>query len=624
MRKIKLEYLSRVFLVLFGCGFALIILELSLALASVAFRAQIFRAPVPSIVNQNVIRVLCIGESTTAGISTNPYPDQLEQLLNSSQNKFKFKVINRGIVGTSIRIIASHIEDWISSYKPHVVIAMMGVNDDRNGLIYRPNLEHKQSSLEHSRLYSLVRFLWHSWRYTRILEESVEIADQALSVERRKTVQTLRRAFYTEEDSVTKALLLHRILKHYVAEGDFLKSAQIERVLQRDYSDHLSLGSPFAIFFDRLGEFKKVAVLNSHDRTLSTLKDLLRVAPKELDYRRLGALLNEPKLDIKLFAQAVSELSADEQDQERYGLVLAGLYIDRSLLEQAEELLVALRQSHPNNSEVYERLLDVYERRGKTELNPQIYLRRGLTNPGLLRRLAENFLLNQDYDRAIYYYSYYAILSEEIFMFPPTEALSAIASSLLLQGRDETLLREFYRTCKSNCVPLKQNLSSLADPQRRKEQLLNYLGEASNDADLRFTIFWKLKQLAIRNVEMRENPFPQAIQAMQEMLKIAPDYEALEELTSYQKKVDPSLSQAQASVLDFLRIHKDHARALVLLGELSQDLPNSESTKIFETALTLEPELFSAVKNLSHRYIKSGRPDAAFTIVKRFISKHPK
>ncbi len=68
-------------------------------------------------------RIMCIGESTTAG----GYPYLLEQILNDKQAGVRFKVINEGVVATTTPEILRNLERNLERYRPDMVIAMMGM-----------------------------------------------------------------------------------------------------------------------------------------------------------------------------------------------------------------------------------------------------------------------------------------------------------------------------------------------------------------------------------------------------------------------------------------------------------------------------------------------------------------
>ncbi len=81
--------------------------------------------------SDKTLRILCIGESTTALGGMNSYPSQLEKYLNSKHPTQKFRVINGGLIGNQLEGILYHTKNILRNSKEeiHLVIGMMGIND---------------------------------------------------------------------------------------------------------------------------------------------------------------------------------------------------------------------------------------------------------------------------------------------------------------------------------------------------------------------------------------------------------------------------------------------------------------------------------------------------------------
>lgn len=118
-------------LVLGGLMCGLVFAEFSLYLLSETYLARrdpLRRHPVGA----DNIRVLCLGESTTAGLNAGPgksYPAQLTDLLNARHAGRTFTVVNRGIPGIDTDRIATNMESLLADHDPHIVVTMMGIND---------------------------------------------------------------------------------------------------------------------------------------------------------------------------------------------------------------------------------------------------------------------------------------------------------------------------------------------------------------------------------------------------------------------------------------------------------------------------------------------------------------
>jgi len=124
---------------LLGGVFALVAIELLLSLAYKGFvviQARQNHAEVMG--GADEIRILCIGESTTAvaGDETGrmlvphtSYPVHLERILNERQDAVHFRVINNGMMGGTTATILAMLQPSIDATDPHMIIAMMGIKD---------------------------------------------------------------------------------------------------------------------------------------------------------------------------------------------------------------------------------------------------------------------------------------------------------------------------------------------------------------------------------------------------------------------------------------------------------------------------------------------------------------
>lgn len=123
------------------CGLLLLFLisEVTLSLAHHLFvwsqRAESAKAISMS---NDEIRILVLGESTSAvaGIGKSDllvqrtsYPTQLERKLNSESKDRRYVVINRSSMGGDSARAVANIDDYMQRYRPHVVLAMMGMKD---------------------------------------------------------------------------------------------------------------------------------------------------------------------------------------------------------------------------------------------------------------------------------------------------------------------------------------------------------------------------------------------------------------------------------------------------------------------------------------------------------------
>ena len=79
---------------------------------------------------QHQFRILCLGESTTAGEAGSlRYPEALQKILNRQNLGVSVVAINMGRSGAVTSELVEQLETEIEAFKPNIVVAMMGIND---------------------------------------------------------------------------------------------------------------------------------------------------------------------------------------------------------------------------------------------------------------------------------------------------------------------------------------------------------------------------------------------------------------------------------------------------------------------------------------------------------------
>jgi tetratricopeptide (TPR) repeat protein len=154
----KISIQKKLILIICGLLISVIFLEIGLRVGGPIFSfLQEYRNKA-SIYKKGTYRIMCLGESTTAG-GKGSYPGQLEEVLNERNTGIKFNVINKGMGGVNSSTIISQLEDNLNKYKPDMVIAMMGDND-RYIKYYEDIPEVNTFFFNKFRTYRLVRILW--------------------------------------------------------------------------------------------------------------------------------------------------------------------------------------------------------------------------------------------------------------------------------------------------------------------------------------------------------------------------------------------------------------------------------------------------------------------------------
>ncbi len=119
---------QRILLVGLGLVLAFGLLEVGLRAVGALWLWQRDRWNVAGLEADDTIRVLCIGESTTALGGDGAYPRQLERILAHGGGR-TFRVINAGVPGITTDMVLATLEAQLDRNRPHVVVAMLGIND---------------------------------------------------------------------------------------------------------------------------------------------------------------------------------------------------------------------------------------------------------------------------------------------------------------------------------------------------------------------------------------------------------------------------------------------------------------------------------------------------------------
>lgn len=149
---------QKLFLIVLGFFLSLVILEIILRMGGFVF--DFFQERQNKInLTESEIRILCIGESTTALGGAASYPAQLEEILNDSGYDKKFKVINAGRVSKTTKDVLEELPQLLDKYKPHVIVSMLGVNDRKTYSDGRCVLLKVESFFENFRVYQFFELL---------------------------------------------------------------------------------------------------------------------------------------------------------------------------------------------------------------------------------------------------------------------------------------------------------------------------------------------------------------------------------------------------------------------------------------------------------------------------------
>jgi len=164
----------RIIVVLVGIALSLIVLEVALRIVGSIYAHLSESDIVLDRDGRNII--LCIGDSVTFGLGAPmefSYPAQLQKMLDESDPKSKFTVINRGRPGQNSAQLLRRLERYLRDFKPKIVTILIGAQNKANYFGYRDYLEkaHNQERdfflslhdlLDRIRIYKFFRLIVRS------------------------------------------------------------------------------------------------------------------------------------------------------------------------------------------------------------------------------------------------------------------------------------------------------------------------------------------------------------------------------------------------------------------------------------------------------------------------------
>lgn len=131
MRPVQLSLPKKISLILLGVVLALATLEFGMRAAGWVWLAAQANRNDAAMSRGGTYTILCIGESTTAFGGAGSYPRLLEKILNRRSNGRRYTVINGGVPRSTTDRIRDALPGQIEKYRPDLVVAMMGINDQR-------------------------------------------------------------------------------------------------------------------------------------------------------------------------------------------------------------------------------------------------------------------------------------------------------------------------------------------------------------------------------------------------------------------------------------------------------------------------------------------------------------
>lgn len=298
-------------------------------------------------------RILCLGDSVTAWGGEDSYPNQLEEILHSTQNNVKVRVINRGVWGATQKDVISYLEKYVNEYKPHIVTVMIGLGEPH------PNINKLKSKVsgshlfERSRIYQLTQVFWNY-----IIHKNNEI----------------------------------KIAQEYQ-----------DNLFEQDFD------------FDLKGHLEHFKVCLAHDPPFQGYRNFKRLAGSYLDiYQRGLEYMDSEQFEhaaemFRGLLKLPSHFYLEDARVEAYDRLgeLGGFYFEQKKYEKAETLLKQYIDSKPH-SRIYSprahlQLIDCYRMKGRLKAAEKVSEQGALLNSdsGLLQAERISFFMERkEYEKA--------------------------------------------------------------------------------------------------------------------------------------------------------------------------------------------------------------------------------
>ncbi|HTY45862.1 MAG TPA: tetratricopeptide repeat protein, partial [Patescibacteria group bacterium] len=404
---------TKLSLALAGAFAFLVLLEASLRLGGYLTRsAQEYRNS-QSLRQKGSCRILCLGESTTAG----QYPAYLEKTLNQRRTGLTFSVIDKGVNGTNSSIIVSRLELNLALYRPDIVVAMMGSNDQ--GILYYKDIPAAKTPLfYYSKAYRLIRILWA----------------RLLATARQAPTPQEARAPGPHASQASEAY------RQLCQDEDSLKKA-----VEKDPQDSRA--------YVALGQFYRVQTKLAEAEGL--FKQAIALQPQsDYAYAALGRLYRDQDKLPEAEAAFRKAVELNPKNSRAY-TELGGLYRDQGKLPEAEGLLKQIITLKPQNDHPYAELGWLYQAQGKLPEAEDAFRKAVERNPKNIRAYSELWGFCQSQGRLV---QLQELCTQAIALNPQDYRAYAALSVLYEETGRPALAREYAQKANSirsqYCVPL--------------------------------------------------------------------------------------------------------------------------------------------------------------------------
>jgi len=377
----RLSIGKKIILIFFGMVMSLCTLEIGLRIGGRLFLSYQEYINRLAIYKKGTFRIMCLGESTTAG-GNDSYPFQLEtilneEILNRNLPKVKFSVINKGIVGDNSSTILSQLENNLRLYKPQMVIAMMGINDKH--IKYYEDISERNTFLfNRLRSFRLLRLIWKDimskqkrevFCKTAAIENKPEAEKGDIQSGLMKGGINPRRVNLEEMISKKFRELKPEVadsVSRYLALGLLYKSQGKHLESERQLLNAADLAPPIEFIFYELGRCYR-----NLGRYVQAEKALRKAIDLNPQYNWAYLVLGQCYQRQKKYQQAVEMFKKAleiEPGSDAAYIALGWAYQYQAKYQEAEAVFKKAIELNPNNYEAYGGLTVLYTAAGRSDI----------------------------------------------------------------------------------------------------------------------------------------------------------------------------------------------------------------------------------------------------------------
>jgi tetratricopeptide (TPR) repeat protein len=354
---------QRIVVVFFGLLLTGLFLEIALRLGGFVFYSLQEERNLQAVRQKGAYRILCLGESTTAG----EYPPFLEQFLNQSNLGVRFGVIDKGRGCTNTRAILSEVEGYLDEYQPDMVVAMMGCNDVQ--VIYYKDIPESDAWLfRHCRVYRFIRTIYmHILKKAGIKQGSEESLASSENLN----------SSSDDEESLKQAIQLNPRDYFAYAELGWLyrdqgKYAQAEAAFKKSIEFNPKNDTTY-VELGRLYREEDYQEPGKYPQAEELFMQAIKLNPKNDDaYFELGRLYREEDYRDPgkyPFAEAALKKAVELNPKNRFACTVLGwLYLEHGKYPEAEAVLKKAMDLYPDNDKLWGAMWSLYENMGRPDL----------------------------------------------------------------------------------------------------------------------------------------------------------------------------------------------------------------------------------------------------------------